>query len=96
MSTVAALAARISIVTGANGYVGREVVKTILQHDRDATVFCLVRPRRIEEETEYWKSGQVQVLPYDMNDGGETVESALKLAKRIRTEDAELLERLSR
>ena len=83
ISTVEALAARISIVTGANGYVGREVVKTLLQHERDATVFCLVRPHRIEEEMEYWNSRQVQVLPYDMNDGGETVKSALNLAKSI-------------
>jgi nucleoside-diphosphate-sugar epimerase len=82
-STVEALAAPTSIVTGANGYVGREVARALLQQDSTATVMCLVRPHRIDGEKKYWNSSQVHVLPYDMNDGGETLENALQEAKKI-------------
>jgi nucleoside-diphosphate-sugar epimerase len=86
-STVEALAARISVVTGANGYVGREVVKTLLQQDSEATVLCLVRPHRIEAEKKYWNSSQIHVLPYDMNDGGATMVDALQQAKKINEQE---------
>jgi nucleoside-diphosphate-sugar epimerase len=78
---------RVSIVTGANGYVGREVVHVLLE-DTDAdtpqSIYCLVRPNRIDSEKSYWKSQSaadcVQVLPYDMLDGGNCVTQALKKA----------------
>jgi len=60
---------RISIVTGANGYVGREVVNVLLNdsgkdvvstgrdncHDE---ILCLVRSNRVESEKKYWKEFQ--------------------------------------
>lgn len=59
---------RISIVTGSNGYVGREVVNVLLNNDNDEDaetdtdtegnidniILCLVRPNRVESETSYW------------------------------------------
>jgi nucleoside-diphosphate-sugar epimerase len=86
---------RTSIVTGANGYVGREIVHVLLNDDDDddddfsndeheQEIICLVRPARIESEEKYWKtkSACVKVLPYDMLDGGATVRRALELACR--------------
>jgi len=88
---VTAMATKVSIVTGANGYVGREVVRTLLdqpQNDGNAVVLCLVRPHRIETEMNYWKhSPQIKVLPYDMVDGGKTVEEALKQAQTLSDEE---------
>jgi nucleoside-diphosphate-sugar epimerase len=54
----------VSIVTGANGYVGREVVHALLDDcqwsndgdDHDTMeILCLVRPSRVNEETVYWE-----------------------------------------
>lgn len=83
-SVEALAAAAPSIVTGANGYVGKEVVKTLLEQDNESSIYCLVRQNRIESEEEYWKarSSRVKVLPYDMNDGGATLSQALREAKR--------------
>lgn len=87
---------RSSIVTGANGYVGRAVVHELLaqpsqgQHEQNLIV-CLVRPHRVEKEKAYWNDvlkddndneatttwGRIQVLPYDMLDGGTTLRAAL-------------------
>jgi nucleoside-diphosphate-sugar epimerase len=57
---------RVSIVTGANGYVGREVVNVLLNSDSggpdaedgccEDEVLCLVRPSRVASETRYWES----------------------------------------
>jgi nucleoside-diphosphate-sugar epimerase len=75
--TSRALAAT-SIVTGANGYVGRAVVQVLLE-DKDQSVLCLVRPSRVDTEREYWKSCQnVRVMPYDMVDGGTTIADAIE------------------
>jgi nucleoside-diphosphate-sugar epimerase len=60
---------RVSIITGANGYVGREVVSVLLNDDgRDAVgtggdkcndeILCLVRSNRVESETNYWEKFQ--------------------------------------
>lgn len=60
---------RISIITGANGYVGREVVSVLLNDDgEDAAgvggdkcndeILCLVRSNRVESETRYWEQFQ--------------------------------------
>lgn len=71
-----------SIVTGASGYVGREVVNELLRDDQQ-TVYCLVRPSRLTSESEYWKSkpaDSVHVLPYDMLDGGKSMKHALSIA----------------
>lgn len=100
---------RVSIVTGANGYVGREVVSVLLNdnNDEDADaggdkcndeILCLVRPNRIESETNYWerfqssqssKKATVKVLPYDMLDGGKTITDALHTALQDGTSDDE-------
>lgn len=76
-----ALASQVAVVTGANGYVGREVVRVLLEDPRNS-IFCLVRPGRVEREREYWKSDKtISVLPFEMNDGGSTMQSALDQAK---------------
>jgi nucleoside-diphosphate-sugar epimerase len=60
---------RISIITGANGYVGREVVSVLLNDgEKDAAktdggnyneeILCLVRSNRVESETSYWERFQ--------------------------------------
>lgn len=44
-------------------------------------IVCLVRKGRVEEETSYWKERSadcIMVKPYDMLDGGDSLESALK------------------
>ena len=73
---------RISIVTGANGYVGREIVHTLLADEdrKNQRIYCLVREQRVESETNYWtdRSNCVTVMPYDMLDGGESVRNVLK------------------
>jgi len=97
IKTTAALASparRVSIVTGANGYLGREIVHNLIGDDKTSAsssctskILCLVRQRRVEEEEKYWKSvavdthhDQVQVMPYDMLDGGQTLSDALNRA----------------
>lgn len=60
---------RASLVTGANGYLGREIVHALLQDnttnsscssakddDGEMLVVCLVRPERVAQEKSYWKS----------------------------------------
>ena len=67
-----------SIVTGANGYVGRAVVHELIAQQQ-SSILCLVRPHRVAQEEEYWQkvlgssSPTLQVLPYDMLDGGTTL-----------------------
>jgi nucleoside-diphosphate-sugar epimerase len=93
------MASTTSIVTGANGFVGRALVHELLhrhqqQHcnepDNGATsdeIICLVRHQRVVAEEQYWKTIQqnipdgggckIRVLPYDMVDGGATLQQAL-------------------
>lgn len=73
------------VVTGASGYLGREIVNTLLTDiDDDAEIRCLVRPNRVESEIQYWSkhypeaSHRIQVYDYDMLDGGITLQNALK------------------
>jgi len=60
---------RVSIITGSNGYVGREVVNVLLNDDGkdEATatgdncngeILCLVRSNRVESEKLYWERFQ--------------------------------------
>lgn len=75
------------VVTGASGYLGREIVNTIINEERDegstsiSEVICLVRGSRVKEEKSYWGSKsntiQVKVMPYDMLDGGTSIQNAL-------------------
>lgn len=79
---------KFSIVTGANGYLGREIVHNLLNCDSSSSVVCLVREKRVEEEIRYWDSvvarnnqagsPSVKVMPYDMLDGGKTLSDALE------------------
>lgn len=75
---------RVSIVTGANGYVGKAIVHELLQSDEakgrfDDEVICLVRAKRVAEESKYWANQHtVRVMPYEMLDGGKTLDEALK------------------
>lgn len=68
------------VITGASGYLGREIVHSILDNDvlQDSNIVCLVRTHRIEDECKYWGDNKaVKVMSYDMLDGGKTVEDAL-------------------
>jgi len=74
----------LSVVTGANGYVGRAIVHHLLDEGH-STIICLVRPARVAEEDNYWRTAKkiscdVKVLPYDMLDGGCSLSAALKCA----------------
>ena len=77
---------RTSVITGANGYIGREIVHSLIKDASEGDkVLCLVRQRRIKEEEEYWNSKEihhvaVHVLPYNMLDGGKTLGDALECA----------------
>lgn len=70
-------------MTGANGYVAREVVQELLKN-KEQLIYCLVRPARIESEAQYWseKSDCITVMPYDMLDGGSTIQNALEHASK--------------
>lgn len=71
---------RTSLVTGANGYLGREIVHELLHDGTDDPVICLVRSTRVATEQNYWntRSNRVRVMPYDMLDGGATLTKALE------------------
>jgi len=82
-----------SIVTGANGFVGRHIVYSLIQQRQsDDVILCLVRESKVECEQLYWDAHlsdlkesercSVRVLPYDMLDVG-TLESALQAASRV-------------
>ena len=84
----------VSLVTGANGYVGRAVVHELLESSDEASeIICLVRQHRVVSEQNYWKehlsessSSKIQVLPYDMLDGGESLRNALQSCRRSEEE----------
>lgn len=80
-----------SVVTGANGYVGRAIVHSLLEEEADVDcqgdIVCLVRAQRVADEQAYWKAHQsskttpstiIRVLPYDMLDAGKSLRDALK------------------
>jgi nucleoside-diphosphate-sugar epimerase len=80
-----------SLVTGANGYVGRAVVHSLLESSSSGKdIVCLVRAKRVAEEKEYWEKQNhatngtpftVRVLSYDMLDGGTSLKAALESTK---------------
>ena len=74
-----ATTSRASFVTGANGYLGREIVHELLKSNTTQHVVCLVRHGRVEEEITYWhdQSDYVSVHAYDMMDGARSLEDAL-------------------
>ena len=85
---------RVAIVTGANGYVGKAIVRELLQPDDGETgraedeIICLVREKKVADEINYWQKHQsVKVMPYDMLDGGKTLDEALKCAYESSDED---------
>ena len=90
--------ALVSLVTGANGYIARQVVAELLESssvsDKDE-IICLVRPNRVACEQEYWASyspqshGMIRVLPYDMVDGGATLQAALDSCQNNHQHDDE-------
>ena len=59
----------VSLITGANGYIGKEIIQTLLRKEVNDLlnkdngeislqheIICLVRSSRIEDERQYWKS----------------------------------------
>lgn len=70
---------KVSFVTGANGYVGKEVVLALLQEfPEDHKIVCCVRESNIARIEDYWKDyGCISVAPYDMLDGGSSLEKAM-------------------
>jgi len=71
---------RASVVTGASGYVAREIVHALLEDPNQQQVVCLVRPGRIPGEEAYWndKSSCIKIMPYDMTDDETTLQNALE------------------
>ena len=83
----------VSLVTGANGFLGRHIIKEILQTDHTRPgdrIYALVRSNRVPGEEEYWKSEDnecfeqitqgdrtVHVRSYDMLDGGASLRDCL-------------------
>lgn len=72
------------VVTGASGYLGREIVNSLLSDDDFAgsEIRCLVRDSRIQQEVSYWElvdqtTSRVKVYGYDMLDGGLSLKNAL-------------------
>ncbi|KAG7350431.1 NAD-dependent epimerase/dehydratase [Nitzschia inconspicua] len=92
---------KVSIVTGANGYIGREVVNVLWNREiKDgsiSTILCLVRPARVEQEIQFWNrylqnqpnGCRLEVLPYDMLDGGESILKALRFASTSKSLDSD-------
>lgn len=74
-----------SVVTGANGYVGRSIVNRLLSECVDGDeILCLVREQRVDSEEAFWKSraaSMIKVLPYDMLDGGASFRQALQTCR---------------
>lgn len=89
----------VAIVTGANGFVGRSVVYSLLQrHTQDAhptepatCIISLVRSNRVEFEQCYWNAHLqdmhrdhiIKVMEYDMLDGGASLSEAVQFAQQL-------------
>lgn len=72
----------LSVVTGANGYLGQWVSHTLLSSSpEDDPCLLLVRPERVEAMREYWQGqrgyNNAQVMPYEMSDGGKSLKKAI-------------------
>lgn len=71
---------RVSFVTGANGYLGREIVHELLKlNTPQQHVVSLVRNGRVKDEITYWKDRTdcLSVHAYDMLDGARSLEDAI-------------------
>src|SRR5687767_7867223 len=92
-SRVTSALSTLNFVTGANGYLGRAIVRELVSSlCPDDKVVCLVRSARVTAEQAYWDGQlkrqqtqtdstarrQVCVRPYDMLDGGITFDEALR------------------
>jgi nucleoside-diphosphate-sugar epimerase len=73
-----------SVVTGANGFVGRAIVLELMKRGSNQDILCLVREHRVRDEEVFWSQLSqvdqpkcIRVLPYDMLDGGESLHHAL-------------------
>ena len=80
--TATATTKTLSVVTGANGFVGRALLKELVGEGGDDPttrknneIIGLVRPHRVESEQAYWGE-RVKIMPYDMLDGGASLEAA--------------------
>lgn len=93
MMTTGVGALSTSIVTGANGYLGRAIVHELMkqQNEKEHQIICLVREKRVDQEKLYWSeiisSCHVRVLPYDMLDGGATLRQALDACDTLNTDN---------
>jgi nucleoside-diphosphate-sugar epimerase len=73
----------LSVVTGANGYLGQWVAHTLLSSSSPSNdpILLLVRPERVEAMREYWQGQRgfhnAVVLPYEMSDGGKSLKQAI-------------------
>jgi nucleoside-diphosphate-sugar epimerase len=70
-----------SVVTGANGYVGRAIVHSLLEKaeadaeanaDCQGDIVCLVRAQRVEDEQAYWKAHQSSTSSKSTDDHQQT------------------------
>ena len=74
----------ISIVTGANGFIGRHVVYSLIQRQQSDCILCLVRSKHVINEQTHWNTIKdshgcsVKVLSYDMLDNGITLAKAMQ------------------
>jgi nucleoside-diphosphate-sugar epimerase len=82
-----------SLVTGANGYVGKAVVHELIRRTNKQHIVCLVRTSKVNGEQVYWnnvlKALQdyetiIRVMPYDMVDGGSSLELSLNTTSEFR------------
>jgi nucleoside-diphosphate-sugar epimerase len=71
----------LSVVTGANGYLGQAVCHTLLSSadtNNRETCLLLVRPEKVAETAKCWEPySNARVLPYDMLDGGNSLRQAI-------------------
>ena len=84
ISSTSQHAKSMSIVTGADGFIGRHVVYLLLQRQESECMLCLVRSKHLLNVQTHWESVNdmngcsVKVIPYDMLNNGTTLAKALQ------------------